>query len=299
MRKRMLFIYNPLSGKGLIKNSLSDIISTFTEAGYDVICHPTSSRGDGQRTVEELGDRAEVIVVSGGDGTLDEIVTGMMNSGFSIPVGYIPSGSTNDFAASLGISKDMVTAAEDITLGDLYQCDVGAFNSTYFVYVAAFGMFTHVSYETDQTMKNTFGRLAYLMEAGKEVFNVPSYHIRLDVDGQVSEGNYIYGMITNARSVGGIRGITGNAVDMNDGLFEVTMVRTPLNPLDLSEIISTLLSGDGHSALVETYKAKKVILEPMEEIDWTLDGEFGDKHKTVVIENKHKVLNLFLNRRRV
>lgn len=299
MRKRMLFIYNPLSGKGLIKNSLSDIISTFTEAGYDVICHPTSSRGDGQRTVEELGDRAEVIVVSGGDGTLDEIVTGMMNSGSSIPVGYIPSGSTNDFAASLGISKDMVTAAEDITLGDLYQCDVGAFNSTYFVYVAAFGMFTHVSYETDQTMKNTFGRLAYLMEAGKEVFNVPSYHIRLDVDGQVSEGNYIYGMITNARSVGGIRGITGNAVDMNDGLFEVTMVRTPLNPLDLSEIISTLLSGDGHSALVETYKAKKVILEPMEEIDWTLDGEFGDKHKTVVIENKHKVLNLFLNRRRV
>lgn len=299
MRKRMLFIYNPLSGKGLIKNSLSDIISTFTEAGYDVICHPTSSRGDGQRTVEELGDRAEVIVVSGGDGTLDEIVTGMMNSGSSIPVGYIPSGSTNDFAASLGISKDMVTAAEDITLGDLYQCDVGAFNSTNFVYVAAFGMFTHVSYETDQTMKNTFGRLAYLMEAGKEVFNVPSYHIRLDVDGQVSEGNYIYGMITNARSVGGIRGITGNAVDMNDGLFEVTMVRTPLNPLDLSEIISTLLSGDGHSALVETYKAKKVILEPMEEIDWTLDGEFGDKHKTVVIENKHKVLNLFLNRRRV
>ncbi|MEE0956163.1 MAG: diacylglycerol kinase family protein [Eubacterium sp.] len=299
MRKRMLFIYNPLSGKGLIKNSLSDIISTFTEAGYDVICHPTSSRGDGQRTVEELGDRAEVIVVSGGDGTLDEIVTGMMNSGSSIPVGYIPSGSTNDFAASLGISKDMVTAAEDITLGDLYQCDVGAFNSTYFVYVAAFGMFTHVSYETDQTMKNTFGRLAYLMEAGKEVFNVPSYHIRLDVDGQVSEGNYIYGMITNARSVGGIRGITGNAVDMNDGLFEVTMVRTPLNPLDLSEIISTLLSGDGHSALVETYKAKKVILEPMEEIDWTLDGEFGDKHKTVVIENKHKVLKLFLNRRRV
>lgn len=299
MRKKMLFIYNPLSGKGLIKNNLSDIISIFSDAGYEVICHPTNAKGDGKRTVEEFADKVDVVVASGGDGTLDEIVTGLMNSNPALPVGYIPSGSTNDFATSLGISRDMVKAAEDITIGDIYQCDVGAFNSTYFVYVAAFGMFTHVSYETDQTMKNTFGRLAYLMEAGKEVFNVPSYHIRLNVDGQVSEGNYIYGMITNARSVGGIRGITGNAVDMNDGLFEVTMVRTPLNPLDLSEIISTLLSGDGHSSLVETYKAKKIVLEPMDEIDWTLDGEFGDKHKMVVIENKHKVLNLFLNRRRV
>lgn len=296
MKKKMLFIYNALSGKGAITNALSDILTIFTEGGYDVIVHPTTAPGDGLETAKRFADKVDLIAVAGGDGTLDEVVTGIMSEKSQVPVGYIPSGSTNDFAASLDIPKSLTEAAHHIIDGEVYPCDIGTFNDTYFVYVAAFGLLTQVSYETDQGLKNTFGRLAYLLEAGKQIFNVPTYHIRLTADNRIFEGNYIYGMISNTRSVGGFKGITGNAVDMSDGLFEVTLIRMPTNPLDLSEILTTLLSGDGHSALVETVKARKILVEPQEAIDWTLDGEYGDSHQEVLIENKHHAMKIILKR---
>ncbi|MGN0364149.1 MAG: diacylglycerol/lipid kinase family protein [Bilifractor sp.] len=298
MRKKLLFIYNVHSGKGMVREKLADIIDIFTQGGFDVLAHPTQSVGDATQFVREHLAMVDVVVCSGGDGTLDEVVDGIMDTAPGFPVGYIPAGSTNDFANSLAIPKDMLLAARDIVLGDLYQCDVGAFNDKYFTYVAAFGMFTNVSYETDQNLKNNLGHFAYLLQAGKEVFNIPSYHLIINADGRRIEGNYSYGMVTNTRVVGGMRNITGPAVDMNDGLFEVTLVRTPTNPIEVNEIVQNLLNiADNSSSLVDKLKARKIVFDSSEEIAWTLDGEYGDSHNHVVIENQQKVLNLYLNRR--
>ena len=159
-------------------------------------------------------------------------------------------------------------------------------------------MFTNVSYETDQTLKNNLGHLAYLLQAGKEVFRIPSYHLVIQADGRRIEGNYTYGMITNTRVVGGMRNLTGTSVDMNDGLFEVTLVRTPTNPIEVNEIVQNLLNiNENSSPLVDKLKAHRIVIDSSEEIAWTLDGEYGDSHNHVNIENCYKKLNLFLNRR--
>ncbi len=298
MNKRLLFVYNPRSGRGMISQHLVEIIDIFTKGGYDVIAHPTQAAGDAEEIVKRYSSEVDSVVCSGGDGTLDEVINGVMKTSPSIAVGYIPAGSTNDFANSLSIPKDMIEAAQDIVAGDIYQCDVGAFNEGYFSYVAAFGMFTNVSYETDQTLKNVIGHLAYVLEAGKQVFNVPSYHLMVTADGRRIEGNYAYGMITNSRLVGGMRNITGKEVDMNDGLFEVTLVHTPTNLIDINEIIQSLLNVNEKSRLVEKFKARRITIESAENIAWTLDGEFGNSHNFVIIENRHRELHLFLNRNR-
>jgi len=298
MSKKLLFIYNMHSGKGMIRDRLADIIDIFTQGGFDVIAHPTQAVGDATRFVKDYAAMCHCVVCSGGDGTLDEVVDGVMDTVPDLPVGYIPAGSTNDFANSLAIPRDMLQAARDIVLGDLYQCDVGAFNDKFFTYVAAFGMFTNVSYETDQTLKNNLGHLAYLLQAGKEVFRIPSYHLVIQVDDRRIEDNYTYGMITNTRVVGGMRNLTGTSVDMNDGLFEVTLVRTPTNPIEVNEIVQNLLNiTENTSPLVEKLKARRIVIDSSEEIAWTLDGEYGDSHNHVSIENCHKKLNLYLNRR--
>ena len=156
-KKKMLFIFNPFSGKAQIKSKLFEIIDVFVKGGYEVIVHPTQAVGDGFEKTKELAPQVDLVVCSGGDGTLDEVVSGLMEVDQRVPIGYIPAGSTNDFANSLSISKDMVQAAKDIIEGNLYSCDVGAFNNDSFVYIAAFGLFTDVSYETDQHMKNILG----------------------------------------------------------------------------------------------------------------------------------------------
>ncbi|MDO4622478.1 MAG: diacylglycerol kinase family lipid kinase [Eubacteriales bacterium] len=297
MKKKLLFIVNPRSGRGMIKNSLLEIIDIFIKGGYEVITHITQAPREAEDVVREHVSDVDAIVCSGGDGTLDEVVDAVMNLRPDMKIGYIPAGSTNDFANSLGIEKNMVEAARDIMVDEIYQCDVGSFNMHHFVYVAAFGMFTNVSYETDQTLKNTLGHVAYLLEAGKQLLNFQSYHMRIVADGRLIEGNYTYGMITNSRLVGGIKGITGHEVDMNDGLFEVTLVHTPTNPVELNEIIQNLLSGsDVGCPLVDKIKASHLVIESNEELAWTLDGEYGGTYREAEIQNHHKSLHLFLNR---
>ena len=187
MKKRLLFIFNPKSGKAQIKNKLYEIIDTFVKGGYEVVAHPTQGIGDAHEKTKELAPEMDLVVCSGGDGTLDEVVSGLMECKERIPLGYIPAGSTNDFANSLEISKDMVKAARDIIEGKLYSCDVGRFNKGNFVYIAAFGLFTDVSYETDQHLKNVLGHLAYLLEGSKRIWNVPTYWIRVDANGRTFE----------------------------------------------------------------------------------------------------------------
>ena len=293
--KRMLFIYNPRAGKELLKAQLSDIIDIFVKAGYEVVVYPTQSYRDAYKKILEFdASRYELIVCSGGDGTIDEVVTGMMHRSTRIPIGYIPTGTTNDFANSLHIPKGLLKAADNAVNGVVFPCDVGQFNDDIFVYVAAFGIFTDVSYETKQEVQNILGHLAYVLEGTKRLFNVPSYRIRVTHDGEEIEDEFILGMVTNSRSVGGFRNMIGKNVVFDDGLFEVTLIRKPTNPIALQEIIAALLIEQVDTKHMYTFKTGEITFESLEEIPWTLDGEFGGEHDEVVIRNMKQQLEIMV-----
>lgn len=204
MKKKLLFIFNPHSGKGLIKNKLLEIVDIMVKADYEVTIYPTQSKGDAQNHVREEAKNYDLIVCSGGDGTLDEAVSGMMESEEKTLLGYIPAGSTNDFANSLRIPKSMLKAANVAVKGRRFPVDIGYFNGDSFVYVAAFGLFTAVSYQTSQQLKNVLGHAAYILEGMKQLLDIPVYKMRVEYDDEVLEDEFIYGMITNSISVGGI-----------------------------------------------------------------------------------------------
>lgn len=290
--KKMLFVYNPRSGKGLIRNHLSMIIETFSAGGYDVTVYPTKKEKDACDTVWSRAEEFDVIVCSGGDGTLDEVVTGLMNSGVRRTVGYIPAGSTNDFGNSLGIPKQMEQAAELIVNGEPYACDIGKFNEDYFVYVAAFGVFTDVSYQTNQDLKNVLGHAAYILEGMKRMGNWKSVFLRIESDGFTGEGEFVFGMITNSNSVGGFKGLPGRNIELNDGLFEVMLVRTPQNLIDWQEVITAVLTRDETSQNVVRFKAHRLTISSDEPVAWTRDGENGGEHTFVEMTNMQQVLEI-------
>lgn len=294
MEKKLLFIFNPKSGKGQIGSKLIDILNVFIASGYTVITHPTQGPMDGCYVAKKMMNEVDLIVCSGGDGTLDEIVTGLMEAKASVPLGYIPSGSTNDFATSLNIPKDMVEAAEGIVQGAVKPLDVGTFNKDIFVYIAAFGLFTDVSYQTSQNLKNILGHLAYVMEGAKRIFDVKSYHLKVEANQRTYEGEYIYGMITNSHSVGGFKNLTASDVSMNDGLFEVMLIKKPRNPIEFNEILTALVSEYDNTDMIDSFKSDAIVITSDEPVAWTRDGEFGGDHKKVVIENKKQALNIVI-----
>lgn len=273
---------------------LLDIVDIFSSHDYEVIIRATQAPKDAYEKAKEYADSVDLIVCSGGDGTLDEVVTGITEKNSNVPIGYIPAGSTNDFANSLFMPKSMVKAAQMIMEENLYHCDIGRFNSQTFAYVAAFGLFTDVSYETDQDLKNVLGHVAYLLEGVKRLFDIKSYHMKVTSEEIQVEDDFIVGMITNSRSVGGFKNLTGKNVDMNDGLFEVTLIRHPKNSLQLQKIMTALVMAEDNTDMIYSFKSKKLMIETEEEVPWTLDGEFGGDHTYVEIENRHKALNLYL-----
>lgn len=293
MSQKLLFIFNPHAGKGQIKNHLVDIVDVMVKAGFEVTIYTTQAHADATRKVVEDGAGYDRIVCSGGDGTLDEVMTGLMQAKLDIPIGYIPAGSTNDFANSLGIPKEMVKAAENAVADHLFPCDIGDFNSDTFVYVAAFGLFTEVSYKTSQQLKNIFGHVAYIMEGVKQLRDIPSYRMQVEYDGKIFQDEFIYGMVTNSVSVGGFKGMTGNDVKLDDGLFEVTLIRTPKNPIELNEILACLTNMIDDSDLIYSFKTDSVHIVAKEEVTWTLDGEFGGAHEEVTIQNLRQRVRIF------
>lgn len=296
--KRMLFIYNPNAGKGLLKAKLSDVLDIMVKAGYELVVYPTQSYKDAYRKVVHMEKAYDIVVCSGGDGTLDEVVTGMMKRDKEdrIPIGYIPTGTTNDFANSLHISRDIMEAADTAVHGKPFACDVGRFNKDVFVYVAAFGLFTDVPYQTDQKLKNALGHAAYVLEGVKRLSNIPSYHIKIEADGKEIEDEFMIGMITNSRSVAGFRSIMGKDVKFDDGEFEVMLIKKPKSLIGLQEIITALLIENFDTKHMYTFKAKEIKLESKEEIPWTLDGEFGGQHEEVHIINKKQALEIMIER---
>lgn len=295
MKKKLLFVFNPHSGKGQIKTKLFDIVDIMVKAGYEVTIHPTQNREDALYIVKEDAKNYDLIVCCGGDGTLDETVTGMMQSEVKVPIGYIPAGSTNDFANSLKIPKSILKATEVAVDGSTFPCDIGYFNEDSFVYVAAFGIFTEVSYQTSQEMKNIFGHAAYILEGVKRLNEITAYKLRVEYENKVWEDEFIYGMITNSTSVGGFKNLTGKNVLLDDGVFEVTLIRKPKNLAELNGIIFSLTSQkDDDTELIDSFKAESVKFYSEQIIPWTLDGEFGGNHKEVEIRNLHKALEIMV-----
>lgn len=290
MSKKLLFVFNAKSGKGLIKNYLVDIVDTMVKADYEVTVYTTQAQGDAIQKVEKEAAKYDLVVCSGGDGTLDEVVTGMNRSEVERPIGYIPAGSTNDFANSLGIPKDMVKAAYTAVHGKEFPCDVGYFNGDTFVYVAAFGLFTEVSYQTPQHWKNILGHAAYILEGAKRLHDIPSYVMKVEHDGEVFIDKFIFGMVTNSISVGGFRGMTGEDVKLDDGVFEVTLIKSPKTPLELNEILASLTKLIDDTDLIYSLKTSELRITTEEKVAWTLDGEFGGEHEELVIKNlKQKI----------
>lgn len=294
MDKKMLFIYNPRAGKAQIRSNLLDIIDIFVKAGYEVTAYPTQASGDAVKAVKTRRAGYDIVVCSGGDGTLDEVVTGMMQCEEKLPIGYVPAGSTNDFANSLKIPKNMIKAADVVVRGKNFACDIGAFNNDSFIYVAAFGIFTNVSYETKQDVKNVLGHAAYLLEGVRALPTIRSYPLKITCDKQVIEGEFLYGMVTNSHSIGGFRGITGTGKEvlLDDGVFEVTLIRKPSNPLELNNIIVAMVDKRVKSEHIYSFTASRIVVESEEPLAWTLDGEFGGEPRKAVIENKTKALEI-------
>ncbi len=294
MAKKLLFIYNPCAGKGKIRSKLMDIIGVFADDGYEVTVHPTRAKGDAVCVVKEKKRRYDLVVCSGGDGTLDEVVAGMVESGKRIPIGYIPAGSTNDFARSLGLPKSMVQAAEVAVNGKKFPCDVGAFNQDTFVYIAAFGVFTEVSYETPQRYKNVLGHAAYVLEGMKRITGLRTYYMEVACNERVIKDEFLFGMITNSTSVGGFKKITGKYVELNDGLFEVTLIRKPKNASDLNRIVSALVAEDMNTEEIIYVKTDRIVFRAAEPVAWTLDGEYGGEHENVEIVSRPQAFEIMI-----
>ncbi len=295
--KKLLFIYNAKSGKALIRKHLADIIDVFIKAGYRVETYQTQCAKDAQYQVEKRGKKFDLIVCSGGDGTLNEVVTGTMNA-FSttderVTIGYIPSGSTNDFASSINLPKNMISSAKVAVYGKSKYVDIGSLNNKNFVYIAAFGAFTEVSYNTSQELKNILGHQAYILEGLKGFIPAvtKAYNAKFYFDGKKIEGEFIYAMVSNSNSVGGFKGLAGKDIGLDDGVFEVTLIRQPKSPLELNDIITSLLMGKKCRSVI-SFKTSDLTVVSEEKIDWVLDGEFGGSLKKAVIKNHHKAINV-------
>lgn len=292
--KKMTFIVNPFSGKMKIQSILLDIIKLFNEAGYSTQVCTTLNHGHAVQLSAEVPEDTDIIVCSGGDGTLNEVITGLLKSGKSnIPIGYLPAGSTNDFASTFGLQTDIKKAANSIINGKPYSVDIGLFNQNdYFSYIASFGVFTSVSYNTPQSVKNTFGHLAYIFEGIKDITKIIPYNVTVKADGKQYNDEYIFGSVTNTTSVGGIVKLDSSLVKMNDGLFETVLVKKPSNINDLNKIIVGLTASNFSDNMFEFIKSEHIEMHFENDIDWSLDGEHKKSGKHVFIKNLNKAVTL-------
>ena len=296
-RERVLLVFNPIAGKSMIGSRLTGILQILTSAGFRVECYPTSGPGDARALVAGLEEGYARIICAGGDGTLDEVVCGIMeNETLSgIPVGYIPAGTTNDFASTLQIPSDMEQAASVAARGSTMESDLGCFNkNAYFTYIAAFGLFTDTSYETPQELKNVFGHAAYVLQGARTLGKIRTWRIHAVGDRTDILDDIAFGMITNSRSVGGFANLTGTGVDLSDGLFEVTLIKLPASPMELNDLVVALTGLDfENSDMIYHFRTKNLRIECEEPISWTRDGEYAGDHTRVdinVLEKRLKIM---------
>lgn len=293
--KKLYFIVNLIAGKATIGNMLGEVIDEFNKADYDVTVRITQSATDAREKAQYACENGyDILVCAGGDGTLTQCLHGVMNSERHIPIGYLPTGSTNDFARTLGIPKATQNAVKWITNGAPLSIDLGKFNNSYFTYIAAFGAFTNVSYETPQQIKNVFGHASYVLSGLTQVTSLHSQKMRIEYNGNVLEGDFIYGMVTNSGSVAGL--LSMNDFLLDDGLFEVVLIKKPANIVQLQKIIHSLLniSEEIDKEYIRFFRTDKITFASLdgEPISWTLDGEFGGDMSVATVMNCNKVIEI-------
>lgn len=292
MKKKMLFIYNPLAGKEQIRDYLSDIIQTFCKADFEVTILATRGPGEATEVVADSGDGYHYVVCSGGDGTMNEVAAGIMQLKHRPIVGYIPAGTVNDFASTLRIPKDMTEAAKLIVKGDLFSCDLGKFNDRYFTYVAGFGAFTEVSYQTSQDLKNALGKTAYFLEALKHVADIKPHRMKIEYDGGAIEDEFLLGLVSNTESISGYKAYSLQEIKMDDGLFEALFIRNIQNPLEIQTIINALLTKKLDAGQMCLIRTKHLHIVSEDEVQWTLDGEEGGWFDEIMIENVYHAMQI-------
>lgn len=294
--KKMLFIVNPTAGTKKAAKFLAQIIGIFNGAGYEVVTYMTAAQGDCRKITAQRAKDMDVAVFCGGDGTFNEGLAGLTDSGVDIPVGYIPAGSTNDFASSLGLSTNLLQAAQDIVDGEAVSYDVGSFGGRVFSYVASFGAFTRASYDTPQSLKNVLGHTAYVLQGITEFTQLRTEHVKLELDEQVIEGDFLFGAISNSTSVGGILTLTPKLVDMRDGKFEILLVRKPRNLTEITECLTALQKQTYNCAMMSFLSASHVRVTASPEMPWTLDGEREPGHEVVDVECRNHAYRLLQRR---
>ena len=290
---QVLLILNPAAGKKKARTGLCDIVEGFCRADCQVTVFTTLRAGHAARLAAEYAPSHDLIVCCGGDGTLHEVVTGLMEIERRPEVGYIPAGTTNDFAKNLSLPRGMEAMARVAAAGVPRPVDIGSFNDRYFIYVAAFGAFTDVAYSTPQPVKNIFGHLAYVLEGATRLGSIQAYPLTVEHDGGVEEGGFCYGMVSNTVSVGGFKGMPAEPVRLDDGLFEVVLVRQPQNPLQLQAVIKALLTmSPDEGGLVTSFRTSRLRVACGQELPWTLDGEFGGAPAVAEIVNRQKAVTI-------
>lgn len=287
-----MLILNPTAGTKKAVKNLTEIISVFNRADYDTRVYVTTCQGDAAKAVTLFGANSDLIVCCGGDGTLNETVTGVINAGLKTPIGYIPAGSTNDFASSLHLSNDVVEAAKQIAGGKAVEYDVGKFADRYFTYVASFGAFTKTSYTTPQNIKNALGHLAYILEGIQELSSIRKEHIRIELDNEILEDDYLFGAVCNSTSVGGILTLNPEIVDMSDGKFEILLIRAPKDIGELHECILALKNQKYNCRMITFRSTNSIQVSANSDMRWSLDGEKADGSDHIFIENLHRRIQL-------
>lgn len=293
--KKMLFILNPKAGQMRANRYLTQILSVFIRGGYDVTVHITAFEGDATQTAQRLAGEVDTVVCCGGDGTFNETVTGVLRAGVDVPVGYIPAGTTNDFARGLKIPTNVMAAARAVVEGTPQPLDMGRFGQRYFCYVASFGVFTRLSYATPQNVKNALGHMAYLMGGIQELSQLRPTHMRFTLDGgRVVEDDFVFGAVCNATSLGGVLMLDPNRVDLQDGRFELLLIRSPKDLVELADCVRALQSQKYDSGHITFLSASRMEVKTEEKMCWTLDGEQGDSGCQAVVENLHHAVRVIL-----
>jgi YegS/Rv2252/BmrU family lipid kinase len=291
--KKILLIVNPIAGRTHTKSGLYRALDQFINNGYQVSLQKTASKGHATNIVLEHGLESDIVVCCGGDGTLNEVVSGVMQLGIKVPLGYIPAGTTNDFASSLKLSYNMNLAVKAIMNGQERPLDIGVFDGRrYFSYIASFGAFTGSSYTTPQAYKNTIGHLAYLLEGVKDIPNIRPYHVKVQVGGTAYENDYIFGAVSNSTSIGGMVKLDSNQVDLNDGLFEIILIKHPKTAKDLSRIIRAITKRDYNDKMVDFIKAPEAVFYMDKKIPWTIDGEYEAGGTEISVKNIQSAITL-------
>lgn len=291
-KKKVLLIVNPCSGRSKSRHSAFEIVDRFSKDDYEFSVHTTQCSGDATNIVRNNCDDKDLVVCCGGDGTLNETINGVMDLPRRIPIGYVPAGTTNDLASTLGIPKDLDKAVKIISEGNVHSYDIGLFNNRYYSYVASFGAFTKSSYATSQKLKNIFGHSAYVLNGVlKELRRIPSYHMRIEYDGGVIEDDFSLGTVTNSTSVGGIFRFNKNDIKLNDGIFEVLLVKKATIK-DTPQLFYKVMRKQYDGNRIIFFKTSKVKITCDEEVPWTLDGEYGGEHKTVMVHVLSKAIDI-------